>query len=253
MIKAQVNGVEGNFIFDTGAGAHVVSRRFFEKVKSHVQDSSFFTAFRHNGERLDGPMYQVSGVTLGPIRQDNAWIGVYEGFDDMNFDGLISCKLIEDKIVTVDPKAKQLILETLTSLDKRKKTTLPLLVHEDRQRMVDIFIIVKVQEKYSAIMEFDTGSGYSPILLHSRYMHYAKLDTTAFDIRQSETGFGKKEKTYFDKTKQVLITVPGTNEGGKPNIVYKPSLIYDGLTSYIIFGDKAWTLDIRNRQIHLLD
>ena len=101
-------------------------------------------------------------------------------------------------------------------------------------------------------MEFDTGAGYSPLYIHARYMSYTGTDTTKLEIRQSGTGFGTTEKTYLDRTKRVHISVPGTAEGGYPNIVFKPSLIYDGLTSYIIFGDKPWTLDIARRRLYLV-
>lgn len=253
LVKAKIGGVEGNFIFDTAAGLHVVSGKFYQKIKNLVQDSSYFTAFRHTGERLDGPIYLVDKVSLGPVIQHNAWVGVYAGFDDQGFDGLISCKLIEHQPLTVDIKNKQLIVETPGGLSSGKGNILPVLLHSDRNRTLDLFIKVKVGHKYDAVMEFDTGAGYSPLLLHSRYMKYAALDTTQMEVRQSGTGFGKTEKTYFDKTKKLHLFVPEINDGGYPNIVFKPSLIYDGLTSHLIFGDRVWTLDIPNERIVVYD
>jgi hypothetical protein len=251
MVKASINGVEGNFIFDTGAGLHVISGKFFQKISSQKRDSSYFTGFRHTGERLDGPMYLFEEVSLGSLTQANPWVGVYPGFDAMGFDGLISCKLIEDDIITVDPKGRQIIVESKESIVNRKKKEIPLLIHEDRDRLLDFFINVRINDTFDAIMEFDTGAGYSPLLLHSRYMHYAGLDTTAMEIRSAGTGFGTMEKIYFDKTKKVYIHVPGTDAGGKPNVIFKPSLIYDGLTSYIIFGDSPWTLDLASRRMYI--
>ncbi len=248
-VKAKINGVEGNFIFDTAAGIHVISNTFFQKVKAQRKDSSYFTAFRHTGERLDGPIYSFDSISLGSLKQDNAWVGVYAGFDGQGFDGLISCKLIENQAVTVDIKNKQLIIETPVSLSAKNGDVVPILLHTDRNRSMDVFITVKIDHQHNAVMEFDTGAGYSPLLLHSRYMEYARLDTTRMEIRQSGTGFGKTEKTYFDKTKRLHIFIPEIKDGGYPNIVFKPSLIYDGLTSHVVFGDKAWTIDIPNQRI----
>ncbi len=253
LVKAKINNVEGNFILDTGAGLHVISNRFYQKVRQHVLDSSYFTAFRHTGERLDGMLYQFKDVSLPPLSHENAWVGVYAGFDEMGFDGLISCKLIEDDIVTVDVKNKQLIVESAATVEPKIKATIPLFIHSDRGRTLDVFIKTQIDSTHSAIMEFDTGAGYSPILIHARYIAYTGTDTTTLDIRQRGTGFGKTEKTYFDRTKKVHISVPGTTEGGYPNIIFKPSLIYDGLTSHIIFGDKSWTIDIANRKLYLLE
>jgi hypothetical protein len=253
MVKAKVNDIEGNFILDTGAGLHVISKRFYDKVKHHVIDSGRFTAFRHTGERLDGMIYQFKEVSLLPLSDSNAWVGVYAGFDEMGFDGLVSCKLIEDDIVTVDVRNKYLTVETRASIEAKIKSSIPLFVHDDRGRSLDVFIETRIDSIHRALLEFDTGAGYSPLSIHARYMAYTGTDTTALEIRQSGTGFGKTEKTYFDRTKKVHLSVPGTTEGGYPNIVFKPSLIYDGLTSHIIFGDKPWTLDIARRRLYLLE
>lgn len=249
LVSGEISGVQGQFIFDTAAGLHVVSGKFFQKIKRHVRDSSYTTAFRHTGERLDGPVYFFDSVTLGSIKQNAAWVGVYEGFDEQGFDGLISAKLIEHQPVTVDVKKMQIIAESSESLEGRSGAVLPLLLHADRNRSLDVFIKVKIDNRYDAILEFDTGAGYSPLLLHTRYIGYAALDTTVMEIRQSGTGFCDVEKTFFDKTKRLHLSVPETGDGGYPNIIFKPSLIYDGLTSHIIFGEKTWTIDIPNQRM----
>lgn len=253
LVNARIGGVEGNFILDTGAGLHVVSNRFYQKIRQHVLDSNHFTAFRHTGERLDGMAYRFGEVSLPPLFDKDAWVGVYAGFDEMGFDGLISCKLIEDDIVTFDVRARQLIVETPSSIRSKVRRKIPILIHADRGKVLDVFIETRIDSTFTAIMEFDTGAGYSPLFLHARYMAYTGTDTTELEIREHGTGFGTREKTYFDRTKRVHLAVPGTTEGGYPNIVFKPSLIYDGLTSHIIFGDKPWTLDIANRTLYLLE
>lgn len=252
LVKAKINNVEGSFILDTGAGLHVMSNRFYQKVKHQVLDSGRFTAFRHTGERLDLKTYQFEQVSLNPMSQSNAWVGVYPGFDEMGFDGLISCKLFENDLLTIDVKNSQLIVESRQSLPKKIQHTLPLILHDNRGLALDIFIEMVVDSTHRAVMEFDTGAGYSPVNLHSRYIALANADTTAMEIRMSQTGFGTTVKTYFDKTKKVHTQVQGATEGGYPNIMFKPSLIYDGAISHVIFGDTPWTLDIANRKLYLL-
>jgi hypothetical protein len=176
-------------------------------------------------------------------------VGVYAGFDNQGFDGLISLKLIENQPLTVDIKNKQLIIESASSLAAKKGTEIPLLLHADRNRTLDIFMKVQIGKKYPAWVEFDTGAGYSPLLLHSRFIKYANLDTARMEIRQAGTGFGKTEKIYFDKSKQLHMHVTELNDGGYPNIVFKPTLIYDGLTSHVIFGDRSWTIDLPNQRL----
>lgn len=253
MIKAKINGVEGNFIFDTGAGFHVVSKKFFSKITHAVRDSSFHTGFRHTGERMSGMNYLLNSIEVGDLHQVDPWIAIYAGFDEMGFDGLISCKLIEHQAVTFDLKNNQLIVESNKSKIKSNAKTIPLLLHEDRDKLLDIFIAIQVDRKHTAIVEFDTGSGYSPFLLHSRFMKYAGVDTTTLEIRNLPTGFGTIEKSYFDKTKKVHTYIPNVTEGGYPNIVFKPGLIYDGLVSHLILEGKRWTIDIPNRKMYVFE
>jgi|JI8StandDraft_1071087.scaffolds.fasta_scaffold106304_2 hypothetical protein len=248
-IKATINGVEGNFMFDTAGGLHVVSNQFYQKIKLFKGDSSYFTAFRHTGERLDLPIHQFSKVSLGTIEQKNAWVGVYAGFDGLGFDGLISLKLIQHQPITIDTKNKQIIIETSQSLLAKKGQVVPLLLHEDRNCALDVFIKTVVGGKHTAFLEFDTGAGYSPILLNSRYINYANLDTTKMEISKAGTGFGKTEMIYFDKSNQLHLLLPDLNNGGNPNFIFKSSLIYDGLTSHVIFEGKSWTIDLPNKRL----
>lgn len=59
MVKAKINGVEGNFIFDTGAGLTLITKAFSDKIgKLHKQDGSF-TGFRATGEKLTADLYDA--------------------------------------------------------------------------------------------------------------------------------------------------------------------------------------------------
>jgi hypothetical protein len=251
MVKAKINGVEGNFIFDTGAGLHVLSKKFFAKVAHQVRDSSFYTGFRHTGERMSGMTYLLNTADLGDLHQQDPWVAVYAPFDEMGFDGLISCKLIEHQAVTFDLENKQMQLANSQTPKKLNTKTIPLLLHEDRERLLDIFITIQVDRKHKAIMEFDTGSGYSPFLLHTRFMQYAGIDTTSLEIRNNSTGYGTMEKSYFDKTKKLHTHIPNVTAGGFPNIVYKPGLIYDGLAGHLLLESPRWTIDIPNRKLYV--
>src|SRR5690606_22184391 len=59
LVKAKVDGVEGNFLFDTGAGLTVLTKTFFDKLPHSEKKDGGFTAFRATGERLDANLYTV--------------------------------------------------------------------------------------------------------------------------------------------------------------------------------------------------
>jgi predicted aspartyl protease len=51
LIKASVNGIEGNFLFDTGGGLTLITKTFSDKLSGlHKQDGGY-TSFRATGER----------------------------------------------------------------------------------------------------------------------------------------------------------------------------------------------------------
>jgi calcineurin-like phosphoesterase family protein/gag-polyprotein putative aspartyl protease len=65
LIKAMINGVEGNFMFDTGAGVNVVTKHFFDKLQHVIPDDGFYTGFRATGDRIDSKIYHAEELTIG--------------------------------------------------------------------------------------------------------------------------------------------------------------------------------------------
>lgn len=249
LIRAKVNGVEGRFIFDTGAGIHVISQKFFRRAMLVARDSAFNTGFRHTGERLDGYLYRLDALSFGSITQNDPWIGVFEGFDNMDFDGILSCKLIEHHTLTFDHQRKEVFIDTAAPNGGTLMGEIPLWITSDRDRNLGIFIELSVSKRYRALTEFDTGAGYSTLLLHTRYIDDARLDTTKMIIRREGTGYGSTEKVYLDESRKTHLQVTGLPEGEFRRIKFKPSLIYEGLVPYTILGDVIWTIDIPGKRI----
>lgn len=239
-LEASVDGVKGKFIFDTGAGVHVVSRRYFELLNATISDSMHFTSFRHNGEPISMMLYQVDVIQIGDFKKSGPWIGVHTDFDSSDFDGLISLKLFEDQPFQVDIKRKQLFIADLPE----GGSEIPLRLNSNRGVCLDAFIPAVFDQKHRVWVEFDTGSGFSPILAHSRFMRSSGIDSLTMEVKQRQNKRGEPDLVVFDRSKKIHFGVSGTEAGGFPTFIFKQSLIYDGLVSHAIFGNNSWGMDI---------
>src|SRR5690606_3996475 len=70
LIKAIVNGVEGNFIFDTGAGLNLFLQPFGTNITKKDLKRSY-TAHRANGEPIKAPLFLSDEILIGDLRFDN--------------------------------------------------------------------------------------------------------------------------------------------------------------------------------------
>jgi predicted aspartyl protease len=68
LIKASINGVEGTFLFDTGAGITLISKSFAAKIGTVYKQDSGYTGFRATGEKLYTDMYRVAVLQIGDQR-----------------------------------------------------------------------------------------------------------------------------------------------------------------------------------------
>jgi hypothetical protein len=134
--------IEGIFILDTGAGLHLLSKRFLARLQS--QRAGRFTGFRHTGERLDFDLFRIPGLRIGRFRQASPLVGVWAFLDTLNIDGILSAKFFEHFVVTLDYKEKQLIFENQGSLARilRGERQVPLEVARDRDVSLDLFVDV---------------------------------------------------------------------------------------------------------------
>ncbi|MEO6843916.1 MAG: retropepsin-like aspartic protease [Ginsengibacter sp.] len=68
-MKAKINGIEGNFIFDTEAGITVLTKKFSTKLHNiRKQDG---VPFRTTGERQDVDLYTVNDFRIGNLVEKN--------------------------------------------------------------------------------------------------------------------------------------------------------------------------------------
>lgn len=248
-VKAVLNdSITGNFLLDTGGGMHVLSGKYFERVKNTAKSAGHFTGFRHNGERLDGEMYTLSSLAIEGLRQENPYTGYYAPLDEYGMDGIISLKMFENQPFTIDFKNKQLVLETPESLKKLEKTAemIPFTVQQYRDKALDIFIKVCVNG-VEVEAEFDTGSGYNTLMIHPFFME--QMGVKKEDTRERIYDKEKNWKDYFAQLPAGTICAVPAVTGKDLSVMFREGLIYEALIGSGWFKDKALTIDIPNRRM----
>ena len=254
MIKAKVNGVEGNFIFDTGAGLTLITKTFADKVgKLHKQDGSY-TAFRATGEQLTAELYDAQTVTLGSFIEKNPVLTIF----DVNLgpiDGLISLLSFKEQPITIDYTHKKLIFETGKALAFARKAghIIPLQLEESRGRALTIFAYFKVNHKLTLQFSIDSGSGSNVYRINSKYIPALGIDTAYAGkiVIPSEFNPALKSTIYQANVKSITVKAAPSIECRDVKASFINGLIYDGILSLNWIGKKV-TFDLKNREMIVL-
>lgn len=238
----------GYFIFDTGAGGHVIGTKFFNKIKGTADFITVGTGFRHNGDRIDVDGYRIQSISLGSLKQENPFVGYFPPLDQYGVDGLISAKLYEDTPITIDYVKKEIRLENAESMKKLEKqsTSVPLYFHKMTNRFLDMFIELKLNDSLTCQAEFDTGSGFFRPLLNPFYMKKMNIDPEAATVKKAT-----EQDLTAGQNQTYTTTIPSLSLSGTQDVrlehvtvAFKEKLIYDGLIGSILFKDKVITIDI---------
>ena len=104
LIKAKINGIEGNFIFDTGAGLTLITKKFASKIKGINKLNSQYTAFRATGEKLATDLFTID-MSVGDIINKNATVTIFD-MNIPNVDGLLSLMFFKNNPFTINYKNK---------------------------------------------------------------------------------------------------------------------------------------------------
>lgn len=243
--------IGGNFIFDTGAGVHVLSNRLFKKLRS--TPAGHFTGFRHTGERVDFELFQIEAFSMAGLREKHPLVAVWSALDSFQIDGILSMKFFEHQPVTIDLRDSVLVVETARSLERRMSvgTPLPLRVDDDRGIALDIFGNAQVGDSLKLECIIDTGSPST--ILDARYMQALGIDSASEKVtrRVRKSNFGASETEYVAPIPFIALWGDPASAITNRRVVFKRNLIYDGLLGTSFLLGRSLTIDIQGRRFLL--
>lgn len=249
------DSVKANFLLDTGAGAVVLSQKTFDRIESQARETGYFTGFRHDGDRLDGVVYQIPSLAIGEHRMENVKTGIYPPLDDYGVEGLVSMKFFEDQPFSIDFKQQKLRLLDKGELEEicANNPAIPLSFTTHTDISLDIFIPICLNEEVKLTALFDTGSGYSGFIVNPYYLSKLKKEGAAIQTQDYTAPISQdKRLDQIVEVDQVDVCSDGTPEDfGLKNTqaVFREGMIYEALIGTEIFRDRIITIDIPGKQL----
>lgn len=250
LVKAKVNGVEGMFIFDTGAGLNMVTKKFADKVATLQKTDEFYTGHRATGEAIEADLWLTRSIEMAGFTLNDQLTSVID--IDFPIDGLISLLPFKDRAITIDYKNKELVIETKKSLEGLTKTgkTVPIQISDDHGKTLGIYTYVTLGNKLNLQVSLDSGAGFNVFRFSSRYMDDLGIDPETTQKQYRKSDFKPESGNNYYTTTVNKMTVKGNNSIKKENfrVTFIEGLIYQGIMCINWLGDKI-TIDMANERI----
>lgn len=226
------DSIQTHFILDTGIGVNLLSRSLADRLQCKVM--SRYTGKRMSGQELTVPMSQIQSLSLGPNRQSDVQVGIWEmrgflpeGADFEGVEGFLSLNFFRNQPFTMDYQNGRLILEDDSSLAARlsRGVEFPLILQDDGTNLC-IFLNLDLPGGPPIRVELDLGGNI--LTLNSRLMKRLGVDPESPAVlqerRQDETGFDYLR--YFTKIQGPLTL--GAFQQSDLSVMFQ-DIIYDGL------------------------
>ena len=230
-VHVTMNGVPGDFLFDTGGGLTLLSNDFANKVECTYWGRS--TGWNMFGRRSDGPhcddvQLMAGDVALTPVSVGKIdFTGQFPG--DQAPDGLLSLDAFDGEAITIDQGAGTLTIETPASLAERvaHMTELPMrLVRDCSARCLNAFVAVPTPKGRTWLI-LDSGAGGVSLIARD----YAE----AFGLDTVKMG----QRLRIDVAPGVRVDSP----------VMVTDMIMDGNLGQPFMSRYVLTLDLRNGRL----
>lgn len=247
IVKANIDGKEAVFIFDTGGGINLFFEDFAKDLKQKSTYNSL-TAFRATGERMDIPLFQDSEVTFAGKK--------FQGIPYATFDmklnginGLISLQMFKDTDFIIDYDKKEIILTDLNNKDNKKQLDIQLSTLADNS--IDIFTYITLNGKYQIQVLLDSGAGNDSFWLNEKIAALLGINKNTLEASEKKSEFNEQVVTKFYKG--TINSISNTfAKVTAPKVVFVEGLIYEGKTSINWLG-KRIGISLKNKKIYILD
>lgn len=250
IIPAKINGVAGNFIFDTGAGINLLTKKFADKVTDLEKTHHFYTGHRATGEEIQSDLWNSKSLEIGDFTADHEIFAVYDL--DFPLDGLISLTAFKDIPITIDFENKLLTIETEESLNKLaadKDFEMPIQINNDRGLKIAIATKIKLNDSLILNVGLDSGAGFNVFRFNSRFMKNLGIDKKNLKSEFKPSMFKPIHGNQFYYTTIPKMTDLNNNTSAENfKATFIEGLIYEGIMGINWIGNKI-TVDIPNKRL----
>ncbi|MGY0407339.1 MAG: retropepsin-like aspartic protease [Polaribacter sp.] len=250
LIPAKINGVQGNFIFDTGAGTNLLTKKFADKIINLKKTDHFYTGHRATGEELQVDLWNSKSLEIGNFKVNKEIFSVY----DINFplDGLISLTPFKDTPITIDFENKILSIESEKSLSQLiadEDFEMPIQISNDREIKITISTTIQLENKLTLNVGLDSGAGFNVFRFSSRFMEKLKIDKAKVESKFKPSIFKPEKGNEYYRTTLSIMTDANNNVSVKNfKATFIDGLIHEGIMGINWIGKKI-TIDIPKKRL----
>jgi len=253
------DSVRTRVLFDTGIGVSLLTPRLGERLRIRPQERAF-TARRMSGQEVSVPLYSLSSLSLGAREESNVTVGVLDLLPSdgslppefTGIEGILSPGAFPGTPVTVDPEARELVLEDEASMVDRLRRGVSVPVRVDRDGpSVGVFLDLVLPDRSGATVEVDTGT--PGIILHTRFMAGLGVRAGAESVRtvRGADETGHRYTRHFAKVPGPfrVRAAPELRQDGLE--VMFQEIIYDGLVGDAFLRSFRTTYDLSGSRMIL--
>lgn len=243
LLKAKINGVEGKFILDTGAGLNVLFKKFAQKTE-YIKTNNFFVGHRATGEEIVAELCTIKTMDIDAYSFTQQQFTVYD-MELGDADGLISLLPFMNTPITFDYNKKQIFFQRKL----KTKKSIDIQIADYAGNAVDIFTEIRINDTLNIQAMLDSGAGSNSFWFSSRLFAPLNLKSDTFRNmpRKSEIKKGVQSYFYIGNIKKIETTNK-LMQLEKPSVAFVDGLIYEGKTSLDWLG-KVLTIDIAKKKI----
>ncbi|WP_026450550.1 retropepsin-like aspartic protease [Aequorivita capsosiphonis] len=250
IIPAKINGIEGNFIFDTGAGINLLTKKFADKVTDLEKTHHFYTGHRATGEELQSDLWNSKTLEIGAFKAAKEKFAVYD--IDFPLDGLISLTPFMDMAITIDFENNILSVESENSLSQLiadKDFEMPIQINNDRDIRIGIATTIKLNDSLALNVSLDSGAGFNVFRFSSRFMENLGIDQESLASEFKPSMFKPEVgNEYYYTTLSKMTDINNNVSVNDFKATFIDGLIHEGIMGINWIGKKI-TIDIPNKRL----
>ena len=245
IIQAKINGVEGKFILDTGAGLNAIFTKFSQKIQND-KTPNFFVGHRATGEELNVDLYNAKHIEINNKQFPNQQYTIVDlEFGDI--DGMISLQPFRNTPITIDYVRKTISFDKSTKSQK----SIDIQIADYAGKAIDIFTYIELNDRLKIQTLLDSGAGKSSFWFSSKLMESLALNKQDFKAVPVKSDFKKENNYYIGKLSKVATANQFSQAEGL-DVAFVDGLIYEGKTSIDWLG-KVLTIDIAKKKIYIAE
>ncbi|MGH1516415.1 hypothetical protein [Chryseobacterium sp. JK1] len=246
VVKADIEGKNGNFIFDTGGGINLFLGNF-SKGLGPKETYNYLTAFRATGEKMTIPLFKSKEIVFNGKKFKDTWYATHD-MEIKGIDGLISLPMLYDTEFILNYTTNELIFPK-EKLSSKKAMDIQLSTNADQS--LDITTYILLNNKYKINVLLDSGAGKDSFWLSENLMKTLGINKESLQVMEKKSEFNPDVTTKFYKGDIGSISTSfATVE--KPGVFFVEGLIYEGKTSINWLGKKLG-FNLKEKKIYILD